>query len=152
MEEKIKFKAHGFVKPTIEHAGKLLKKGFPACNYFVTCLVFKPAFLKSFLYFFTCLDGTFTLRLDFVPLNACFPTERSFVDLIVTFFSFLHPLNEFFPIVVRFYFDVLPIVTVFSLVQPAKALAPIDFTLDPIVRVVIFLLFCIAFEPIEVTL
>ena len=94
-------------------------------DYFVTCLTFNPDFLRIFLYFANCLDGTFTLRLDFVPLNACFPTELSFVDLIVTLPSFLQPENAF---------------------------APIVFTLAPMVRLVIFLLFRIAFDLIEVTL
>ena len=85
--------------------------------------------MKSFLYFFNCLDGTFTFRLDFVPLNACFSTDLSFVDLIVTLLSFLHPLNVFFLIVFRLDFDVFPMVTAVILLQPANALAPMVFTL-----------------------
>ena len=83
-------------------------------NYFITCLTFNPAFLKIFLYFFNFLDGTFTFRLVLALLNACLPTELSFVDLTITLPSFLHPLNALFPIVVRLDFEVLPIVTVVS--------------------------------------
>ncbi len=121
--------------------------------YFVTCLAFNPAFLRIFLYFVNCLDGTFTFKLDFVSLNACFPTELSFVDPIVTLLSFLHPLNVFLPIVVRLDFDVLPIVTVVILLQPENALAPIVFMPSGRVRVLFKAIHLLnALAPIVVTL
>ena len=111
---------------------KVHKKYSRMCEsyYFVICLVFSPAFFNIFLYFVNCLDGTFTFRLDFVFLNACFPEERSFVDLIVTLLSFLHPLNALLPIVVRLDFEVLPMVAAVSFVQPENAFALTVFTLS----------------------
>lgn len=123
-----------------------------ANDYFVTCLTFSPDFLKSFLYFVSCLDGTFTFKLDFVPLNACFPTVLSFVDLTVMLLSFLHPLNALFLIVVRLDFDVFPTLTAVILLQPENALPPMVFTLS--VRVSVFFKEVHplnAFAPIEVT-
>ena len=90
--------------------------------------------------------------LDLAPLNADFPMEVSFVDLTVTLASFLHPENALFPIAASFDLEVLPMVTAGILLQPENALAPIVFTLAPMIRLVIFLFFCIAFAPIEVTL
>lgn len=82
----------------------------------------------SFLYFVSFLAGTFAFMLDFVPLKACFPTDVSLVDLMVTLPSFLHPENALLPMVFKLDFDVLPKVAVVTLLQPENAVAPMVFT------------------------
>ena len=80
--------------------------------------------------------------------------EKAFAPIVFTlsgrviFFKAAQPLNAPASITVIF----LPIETFFNFEQPEKAFAPIVFTFAPMAKPVMFLLFCIAFEPIEVTL
>ena len=82
------------------------------------------------------------------PENALAPMVFTLSGNVTAFFKPVHPLNAPVPIEVTFF----PKVIAASFVQPANALAPIFFTFAPITRLVIFLLFCIAFAPMEVTL
>ena len=76
------------------------------------------------------MEGAFTFKLFLVFLNGRPSTELSFMDLIVILLSFLHPLNAFCLIRIRFDPAVLPMLIAGIFVQPANALIPIPSTLS----------------------
>lgn len=76
------------------------------------------------MYLFNFFLDVITVSFLKVEVNAFEPTFFSFVDLIVIFESFLHPLKAPAPIVVIFF----PMVTFFSLSSPLKAFLLMEVT------------------------
>ena len=68
----------------------------------ILTVLFCPFLANIFLYFDSLLEGTLILAFALMPLNAFFPMDFMFLDLIVIVFRFLHPWKALAFILVLF--------------------------------------------------